>query len=520
MKGYGREYKYLLKPFLVIFLVYLVGISAILIANVHYADDIARTNYGYAGWSAFSRYTSTILSHGIHADNYLTNIAPLPQIMAAAILGVSSVIMVCVVSGKEEFKKKWNKWILKLIAVIPLGLCPYMLECLSYQYDAVYMALSVFLAVMPLMFYHAERWKFVLASIVGIIGVCTTYQASIGIYPMLVIFVAMKDWGLGKEKNKEIIKSILVVGVVFLVTLVVFQKIIMAPRDVYVSNELPGIGEFVPSLISHLGHYFELLISDFRTLWLVLMIIMAALFVVLYTMRSKRNKILAFVVGVIGLALMVVSTYLLYAALDKPLYTTRAMYAVGALIAIVGIYIVSGGIAKRYDKTVTNKETDVKLKLSIKINEVVLAVPVVVLAWCFFSFGFTYGNALHEQDNFRNMQIDMVIADLNEILSDGEVRKIQAVGQIEFAPVIQHMPEKNYLLLRRLLKSSYGTDVPWMAYRLTEASGLNSLVYDPNVDLTNKDLSVLKDTALYIIYGDSENILVRFKGKEFGIWES
>jgi hypothetical protein len=74
------------------FLIYLVGISAILLSNVHYADDIARTNLGYAGWSGFSRYSSTILAHGIHADNYLTNIAPLPQILAALILAISSVI--------------------------------------------------------------------------------------------------------------------------------------------------------------------------------------------------------------------------------------------------------------------------------------------------------------------------------------------------------------------------------------------------------------------------------------------
>lgn len=491
-----EKLKPFLKPVLIMFAIYLVGISAIIIANVHYADDAARTNYGYAGWSAFSRYSSAVLSHGIHADNYLTNIAPLPQILASLILAVTSVMMVYLVTSKEIFKEKWTKWILRLVAVTPLAFCPYMLECLSYQYDAVYMALSVFFAVMPFMFYRKKKWQFILASVVGILGASTTYQVSVGIYPMLMIFIVMKDWNEDKIKNKEIIKNILIAIAVFAVTLLVFQMIIMRPKDVYVSNEIPGIAEFFPSLFSHLGHYLELLFSDFRILWLVLIGIIALSFVVMFVIKSKRNKILAAILALVGVVAMFVMSYLLYSALDKPLYTTRAMYAIGAFIAIISIYVVSG-----------------------EKRELFLAVPVVVLSWCFFSFSFTYGNALHEQDTFRNMQIDMVISDLNEIMNGSGPKRIQAIGQIDFAPVIKHMPEKDYLILRRLLKPSFEINVPWMAYRLTEGSGLPGLVYDPNVNLVNSDLPVLKDTALYIIYGNSDSILVKFKGEEFNIWE-
>lgn len=510
----------LFKPTLVMFLIYLLGISAIVLTNVHYADDVARTNYGYAGWSAFSRYSSTVLSHGIHADNYLTNIAPLPQILAALILAVSSVILVCMVSGREIFEKTWTKWILKLVAVVPLALCPYMLECLSYQYDAVYMALSIFFVVMPFLFYRQEKWKFVLASVVGILGVCTTYQASIGIYPMLLIFIVMKDWSLGIQKNKEIVKNIVISAAVFLATLLVFQKVLMTTRDVYVSNEIPEISDFFPPLLQHLGHYFELVFSDFRLLWLVLIGVLMILFVILYVVRAKKNKILACVFGVIGLFLMVLMTYVFYAALDKPLYTTRAMYAIGALISIVGVYIVSGGVAKKVVKKVTSKRTEMSLKFSISVDEIILAIPVIILSWCFFAFAFTYGNALKEQDTFRNMQVDMVIADLNGLTNDGKIRKIQVAGQIGFAPAVEHMPEKDYYILRRLLKPGFGGDVNWMAYRLTEASGLNNLVFDQDANLAEKNLPVLKDTTLYIIYGDTENILVKFKGKEFNIWEN
>lgn len=516
------KYRFLVKPFLILSAIYLVGISAILLANMHYADDAARTNYGYAGWSGFSRYISTLASFPIHADGYLTNIAPLPQLLAVMILAASSMMVICLVNGREIFKAPARKWILKLVAVVPLALCPYMLECLSYQYDAVYMALSVFFAVMPFMFYRQEKWKFVAASMVGILGVCMTYQAAIGIYPMLVVFLVMKDWNGKNVSGKELFKNIVIPVVVFLITLVFFQKVLMRAQDIYVSNEIPGITELIPMTVAHLVNYFKLLVSDFRILWLVIIAVMAVLFIVLYAVRSKRNKVLAVLVAVGGLALMSIAMYIMYAALEKPLYTTRAMYAVGMLIAIMGVYIVSGEISKKYEKKYVGKQTEMTMQMKIRVNELVLALPVIAIAWCFFVFGFTYGNALHEQDNFRNTQTDMVLADLNEIMADGKMRKIQVVGQIGFAPSIEHMPANKYHILRRLLKPSFEMNVPWMVYSLREASGIPGLIYDVNdkeILTKYEELEVVKNTALYIIYGDTENVVVKFKGEEFNIWE-
>ena len=101
-----KENRFLLKPFLVLVLIYLVGISAIILAGVHYADDIGRTERGYAVWANFSRYINEILSRFVHADNYLTNIAPLPQILAVGVLAVASMMLLCVIVGKKNAKKE------------------------------------------------------------------------------------------------------------------------------------------------------------------------------------------------------------------------------------------------------------------------------------------------------------------------------------------------------------------------------------------------------------------------------
>ena len=493
--------RFLVRPFLVMCTIYLLGISAIILAGVHYADDVARTNYGYAGWSGFSRYLSTILAHGLHADNYLTNIAPLPQILAVAVLAAASIMMICIVSGKEIFKEYWTKWIWRVVAVVPLGLCPYMLECLSYQYDAIYMAMSVFFATWPLIFRRQSKVLYAMMIVMGILIVCTTYQVSIGIYPMLVIFITMKEWSEKKKiNNKENWAFLLLSAVVFSLTVVVFQKFLMIPRDVYASNVVPGIGEFLPEFFAHLGQYFSLLVSDFKILWLVLIGIIGISFVVLFVIKSRRNKFMATVVALVGVVLMAVMAYALYAALDKPLYTTRAMYAIGAFVAIMGIYIVSG-----LEKN--------------KIWNILTITPVIVLAWCFFVFGFTYGNALKEQNEYRDNQVKMVTSDLNELLiSMGNGAKvIQVNGQIGFTPVVAHMPERDYRILRRLLGPSFVEYVPWMAYKITQESGMDNLVYEPEVDLTEQDLPILKDTVFYKIYGNEKGVLVEFKVEDLGL---
>ena len=493
LKSLMRGNRFLLKPFLTLLAIFALGALSIILSGAHYADDVARTNYGYPGWSAFSRYLSTLSAFVLHADRYLTNIAPLPQLIAIALLALSGLVLICLVSGKETFKKPWTDWIWKVIAVVPLGLCPYFLECLSYQYDAPYMALSILAVLIPFVFRKKSNRLYLPAIAIGTLIACMTYQASVGIFGVVLIFLIIKDWNEQKSKSlKPLLKFTLLSGGTFLLTLVVFQKFLMRPRDVYVSNEVPSLSSFFPEFFAHLRQYYALVFHDFKLLWLVLIGIILVGFIVVFALKSRQKKLLAGIIALLGVVLMAASVYAPYAALSKPLYTTRAMYAIGSLIAIAGIYIVS---EKGWQKFLT--------------------APVVILAWCFFVFSFTYGNALNEQTKFHDMQVTMAISDVNELLptlGDGE-KIIQVSGQIDYAPSIEHMSRENYELLNRLLKSTFGRSVPWMAYKLTQASGLTGLVFNPDIDFSEKDLPVLKETNFYTIQGDSEGVLVHFNGE-------
>lgn len=480
--------RFLVKPILWMFLIYLVGALSIILAGVHFADDIARTNFGYAGWNGFSRYLTTVLAHVFHADRYLTNIAPLPQIAALLILAVASVLLICLVAGKEVFKKP--KWGWYLVAAVPLGLSPYMLECLSYQYDAPYMAISVLFAILPVLFRKSKRWVYGLAILVGVLVICMTYQAAIGIMPMVMLVAAMREWNEDEKlKNKDNWKFLIFSAAVFLISLVVFQKVLMKPRDAYVSNSLPEMQNLIPEFFEHLGQYFSLVFSDLKVWWLVLIGTIIVGFVILFVMKSRQKKIRAAMVAVLGGLAIIVLSFAFYAVLDKPLYATRAMYPLGAAIAIFAVYVTSG-----------------------KNKMILFKIPVMALSWCFVVFALTYGNVLKEQDNYRNMVMDLTIADINELpmMQDGQTKDIALCGNVGFSPVVLNMPA-NYTIVQRLLMPSYSEYVPWMAYRLTHQSGLHLSLVEGD-DLKEDELPILKETVLYNIYGDREKILVKFKG--------
>ena len=145
------QYKFLIKPFLCIMIIFAIAIIAIIRADYYYVDDAKRAAEGVAGWVNFSRYITEFLAPILHADTYLTDISPLPQLLAVCIMAITGVIVLYIYKNE----KKFSIW--EVIAVIPLGLSPYFLECLTFKYDAPYMALSVLASVVPLLFRKKKK---------------------------------------------------------------------------------------------------------------------------------------------------------------------------------------------------------------------------------------------------------------------------------------------------------------------------------------------------------------------------
>lgn len=135
---------------------YFAAYLAIIRADFNYADDVGRKLSGYHGWSDWSRWTTTILSNFIHADWYLSDISPLPQILSCFLMASTSLMLIWLLTGGK--KVTVFTWTASLLA----GLCPYFLGCISYKYDSVYMALAIWISVFPLLFREKKYWKYLL----------------------------------------------------------------------------------------------------------------------------------------------------------------------------------------------------------------------------------------------------------------------------------------------------------------------------------------------------------------------
>ncbi len=478
----SKKVKRFFKPVAIMTFIYLVGICSILRANFNYIDDMRRVAQGYKGWDDFSRYLSVFLSNFIHADTYLTDVSPLPQTLAALGVALSGIIFLFVVTGKDRF----TFW--QYVALVPLGLSPYFLECISYKYDAPYMAFSVLASVTPLIFRNRKSMAFGIASGVGMLGVCMTYQAASGIFPMLVVFLATREW-LKKEKTSKKVAEFLAVSIVgYGVGLIIFKLFIMHSTDTYVSTSIPKLSRVVPNTVEHLKHYYKMVMTDFKKEWLVFVALMCVAYVVAVMKESLRNKILAACVAALSLFAMALLAFGLYPVLEMPLDAPRAMYGFGIFIAIIAVEIASAS--------------------KVYLGKVVC----LILSWAFFVFSFTYGNALYVQKEYTDFRITMVVDDLNDldIMNSGDMKDVQICGTIGYAPAIRNMPQ-DYQILNRLVPITFREHWAWGIYGFLTYYDIRNLQVDDSVDLSTMDLPVLKDTMYHTIRGDANHILIRLK---------
>ena len=466
----------------ILFAVYALGISGILRADFLYRDDFGRAFFGYKQWDYFARYLSTALATLVHGGDYLVDAAPMPQLLAVLILAVSGIAMLYVIYGRTRF----TVW--ELAALVPLGLNPYFLECLSYRFDAPYMAVSVLAAVLPLLFRNQRTIAYIFASMLGILAVCTSYQAATGIFPILVIFLMLRMWN---EENalQEIFlfcgKSVAgyVLGILF------FMLVLMRPADAgYVSNSLPAAGDMLGNTVDNLLQYYRYVDRDFSPLWKIAAVLAAAAFLLSAVSRSRRKKPAALAAGIAALVLMGLLCFGIYPVLAEPVFAPRAMYGFGVLITVFGI------AAAEEEKKLLRK------------------LPVLALCWLFVVFSFTYGNALNAQKEYTDFRIQLVIRDLNEmeIFRGEEPVTVQTSGRIGNAPVLANMPQDGTILTRLLPKTFGGRD-DLGNYGFYYYYGLKNVKWDMTEDLRELDLPIVRETMYHTIRSDGTNVLIELK---------
>ena len=456
--------------FAILFGIYLLGISALLRANVYYNDDNWRFSGGSRGWDDWSRFFTERSSIYFFGGKFAVDVSPYSQILAVAILALVGILLL----GLLYRRKVFTIW--EVVALVPLGLNPFFMTNLSYKFDAPFMVFSLLAAVFPLVFRFASARWYILACFLGSLLVLTSYQASFGIFPMLVILLLLRMWqekGWHKELGGFLWQSLLGYGAGALYFYLIVM--IVDPRRVYLDASLPPLSEIPEFLLKNYTAYFTKVWDGFTPLWLITTLFILGSFLV-YCMSKKRN-LLGFSFSLVSLVLMMLLSFGFYPILVEPQLNNRAMYGLVVVIVLCGLVIVERG------------------------RRSVLRLPILVLSYSFFVYALVYGNALATIDDYRNFRLQLVYEDLSHLpqVKNKETVDVYFLGRISAPPTLK----KQFVAY------------PMLAISHKEYWGPRTLRNMPTVKtikgIPDTQLPMLVDTYYHTIYGDDKTIIVKWK---------
>ena len=482
------DFRSFIKPVLLMFAVYLLGIVTIIRANYSYLDDLGRAADGSRRWYDWSRYISEFSSILVHGDTRLTDISPIPQLLAILILSVGSVLLVHVIGNKKITP-------VRLLASIPLGLSPYFLECLSFKFDAPYMALSILASIVPFLFI-ARKKAFIFSSIVSLLIMCTTYQAASGIYLMIAIILCFHDWNRRKEPDKEIFSFFGTAVLAFSVTMLLFRFFLMKPADYYASTSIHPFPYLISGTLKNLKDYMLLIDSDWGIIWKIGVVLVLFFFLFKSVYQSARKKLLSFFVSVSVIVLLFILSYGLYSLLTAPSFLSRSMFGFGVFLSIICIYVV----------------------LNFKK---IAVITVLGLNWCLFTFALSYGNALADQARYSEFRITLLLHDLSTLYPNRtkEDMKFQLKNKIDFSPVVKNVAKHNPIIERLIptrLAENYSVEsLYYMEYfNFADFGNANTEAHvgsENYIDFSTYNLPVVLDSYYHTIQSDGNRVLIVLK---------
>ena len=401
-----------LKPFLIIFGIYCVAMLAIWLAGVSYADDAGRAITGKGWTSDFNRYSSSLLSFLLIQMRFsLVDISPLGQILAMGLLTVASLILVDLFGDKKKFSH--------LIVVTLAGLTPFTLSLWLYKFDAPCMALALLAAVLPFAFRFKKVWQFPVVSFICLMVVLTSYQAFSGVFLLLLLALAFRDY-LNKKSFDW--RRIIFGLVSFLASLLIFKLVFPDPAG-YRSLEMWSLGGFIPGVFGNAGRVFAQIFASFGRNWLIFLALAFVAFIISVILNSKRKsaqKALEALAAVAFVAISIPLSYGIYLALADAPYNPRSLIGVGVAFAIVALLTLRGKKSRYF------------------------AAPAMILVYLFVVYAFALGNALKYQQNYAVFRNSELATRLSEIYPDrGELAgyQVHILGDIGLTEQNKHLAD-------------------------------------------------------------------------------
>ena len=426
-----------IKPTIYAFVILLIATLAIWRTSLPYIDDLNRDySGGYAFGYAFARHSPSLLMYFLNMDFTLQNLSPLTQILAMLFIAIACVAITYILCHRKI--KYLPLTFSTLIAINPLALGLWM-----FQYDAPGMALSILSSALPILFWYkldslfsnnkSNRSKlhlavrFIILSSLSLLVMWTSYQASSGLLPLLVLTLCFIDVLRNTKVKPTLLKALLYI-IPYLIAAGLFLIIYSSSSlNSYRDASPASVDNLLPTIVNNLSLYLSTTWQHLNGSWRILIILAAISFIIasLLTVQKPvypaRNGILSIIYLVIALPL----SYGAYLILSSPASQNGASATFGR--TAVGL-----GFALALVCMVTiMRASATKFMLSR-----LLCIPGLCILVAFVSYNTAFANAYDDQLRYAQFRSQEVVEDIADIFYDKKQlnkKRITIYGSIGYS---------------------------------------------------------------------------------------
>ena len=410
-----------IKPTVYAFVVLLIATFAIWRTSLPYIDDFNRDyNGGYAFGYSFARHSPSLLMYFFNMDFTLQNLSPLTQILAMLFVAMACVAITYVLCHRKI--RCLPLTFSTLIAINPLAL-----SCWMFQYDAPGMALSILSATLPILFWYKldnlfsndtpkrqKRYlvaKFIVLSSLSLLVMWTSYQASSGLLPLLVLTLCFINVLRNSKVKPTLLKALLYI-VPYLIAAGLFLVIYnLSSLDNYREASATSISNLLPTIANNLNLYLSTTWQHLNGSWRILVIATAISFVVasLLTVKKKAHLARNGILSIIYLAIALPLSYGAYLVLSSPASLQGASATFGRTAIGLGFVIAL-----------------ICMIIAIQISAVksapayLLCIPGLCTFIAFFTYITAFANAYDDQLRYIQFRAQEVVEDVADIYYDRE----------------------------------------------------------------------------------------------------
>ena len=414
-----------LRTFLISLLLYSLILVPILRADRYYVDDWGHALLGYSQWANDGRPLTDFLMRILGGHPPLVDFSPLPQIGAIAVLSYLSVLVA------RKFKLCGP--MVAALATLPLGANPFFLENLSFKFDSLPMALSVFLVLLPVLSTPAGTWRSWVTGTLLLTASLCFYQPSINAFLVFLMleFVFLQ---LDLVPLVSLCRSFTFRVLQLFSGLVLYRVVAaMTVRGVYAvqhtATGLTNLGLLEQNWIKAWSFVINSLWYGFR--WpLILPIAGGGIVILLIGIRYANSnlaqhprwswRIASYATPPVILLLWLnAAVAALLILINSPIGSCRTMIGTGALLTS-SLILLSTFFGQ------------------LKVPYAWICLVLVIPGYTMVNFASVYSNSLKEQKGYEANIASRLSDDIWKILDQYPVNRISIEGNVGFSPFVHH----------------------------------------------------------------------------------